>query len=99
MPSIDCLEDLCEAIELALNKADEELDAEDEEDEDKIVDIDTLREDAGACLEWLQEDDASKPPPKVDRRPLAETVFGREHPVAGWIALLYGAVDARSQHP
>jgi len=93
VPSIECLEDLCEAIELGLNRADEELDAEEEEDEDKIVDIDTLREDVAACLEWLQEEDESKPPPKVDRRPLADAVFGREHPVTGWIQLLYGAVD------
>lgn len=92
VPTSDCLEDLCLAIEVPLGTADED----ERFDDDDIERIDTLREDVERCREWLEKDGDRGPAPVCRNGGIAAKLFGRDHELAAWLPLLFSAVTKLS---
>jgi hypothetical protein len=87
-PSIECLQELCEAINSALSTAGEDQEM-DEDDSDRI---ETLRDEIEVCEEWLLRPGERGPAPQGRSAPLAARIFGRDHNLTAWIRLLFAGI-------
>jgi hypothetical protein len=94
VPSTGCLAELCYWIGKELTKAEDDVDEDEDDFEDKIDRIDTLRGDVQACRDWLE--DRVGEPPKPGSTALAARIFGRNHRGAAWTKLLFAAMAVTS---
>ena len=85
VPTVGCLEELLEAIDVGLNEAegDEETD---------LDDIETIREDVENCAEWISKFGQNGAAPRCRSGRLAAKVFGQDREMAVWIPFLFAAV-------
>ncbi len=90
VPSIDCLEALCEALTDALDTAEAD-EAFDDGDSEPIED---LRSDLEDCAAWLSRSAASESTPRCQSAAAAAGLFGQDHPIAVWAHLLFAAIQS-----
>lgn len=88
VPSIECLEDLQEAIGERLDVVDEEEDLQD----DDLDRLEAIREDLEECEEWLAVAGGGEPPPECTSLPDAEKQFGKNDGLTALLRLLYAGV-------
>jgi hypothetical protein len=89
VPTVGCLEELLEAIDVRLSEFEEDYDGE---DDSRLEPIETLREDLGKCADWLSHTGERGPAPECRSGPLAAKVFGQDHELTAWIRMLFAAV-------
>jgi hypothetical protein len=89
VPTAECIEDLVDAIEAAMNEAESD---EDSEDDEWIEGKEAIREDIEECKAWLSLSGERGPVPRSRNGRLAAKLFGRDHELAAWIPLLFACV-------
>ena len=90
VPSVACLEDLGDAIDVRLSEAAGQ-DSDGDYDDLRIERINSIRGDCAMCRDWLARSH-SGPVPQPESGPLAGKVFGRTSDLAVWIPLFFAGV-------
>ena len=89
VPMAECIEDLLDAIDVAMNEAESN---EDSEDDEWIEGKEAIREDVEECKGWLSLPGERGPAPRSRNGRLVGKLFGRDHELAAWIPLLFACV-------
>ncbi|HEY3740582.1 MAG TPA: hypothetical protein VGL53_12095 [Bryobacteraceae bacterium] len=93
VPSSECLADLCHWIQEELSGAEDALDEDSDDYEERVERITELLSDVEECRGWLETDSARRGEvPQPASLPLAVKIFGRTDRGAVWIRLLYAGV-------
>lgn len=93
VPSSECLADLCHWIQEELSDAEDELDEDSDDYEERVEWISEILSDVEESRDWLETDSARRgEAPQPDSLPLAVKIFGRADRGAVWIRLLYAGV-------
>jgi hypothetical protein len=90
VPTVECIEDLLEAIDARMSEAEA---GDDSEDDDRMEGIETLREDLEACQAWLSLSRRRGRAPRSEDAGLAAKLFGRDHELAAWLPLLFACIE------